>query len=71
MKATLEFNLPDEQEEFDLCLKARNYFCVLWDLDQELRKKVKYENIPEKEKEIYQAVRDCLWNIMNENDITL
>lgn len=43
MKAVLKFNLPEEQDEFNLALSAQKYFCTLSDLSQELRKIRKYE----------------------------
>ena len=48
-KATLEYNLPEEQDEFELAANAGKYYSVLWDLDQYLRNKVKYaaEDVPE------------------------
>lgn len=36
MKAILEFNLPEEQGEFDLATKAGNMHSALWDIAQEV-----------------------------------
>lgn len=36
MKATLEFNLPEEQEEFETTVKASDYKLALWDIAQEV-----------------------------------
>lgn len=36
MKAILEFNLPEEQSEFDLATKAGNMHAALWDIAQEV-----------------------------------
>lgn len=44
MKATLEFNLPEEQEEFDLANQARSLYCVIYELEDYLRDLVKYKN---------------------------
>lgn len=42
-KATLEFNLPEEQEEYDITMRAGNFSHSLWEFDQEfLRANIKY-----------------------------
>lgn len=45
MKATLEFNLPEEQEEFDLVNQARSLYLVIFELEDYLRDLTKYKNI--------------------------
>lgn len=42
MKAILEFNLPEEQEEFDLACDASAYRSILWDVDQQVREWLKF-----------------------------
>lgn len=42
MKAKLEFDLPEEQQEFDLCCKAGKLHSHLWDLTQKIRAWRKY-----------------------------
>jgi hypothetical protein len=71
--ATLVFNLPEEQDDFELVNKASKYYSVIWDLDQFLRSKIKYadEHTSELSIEAFQHVRDELWNLMNEKNITL
>jgi hypothetical protein len=44
-KAVLEFNLPEEKEEFELAQRGISYKIVLDDLDNWLRAKVKYEDM--------------------------
>ncbi len=36
-KITFEFNLPEEDSEFEACANARNLATILWDLDQWLK----------------------------------
>jgi len=48
-KITFEFNLPEEDSEFEACANARNLATILWDVDQWLRSEQKYndrESIP-------------------------
>ena len=44
MKAILEFDLQDEDDriEHQMMLKSKDMTIALWDMSQELRKKVKY-----------------------------
>jgi hypothetical protein len=46
MKAILEFNLPEEQTEFDAAVNAGGYIQVLNTLDTELRRMGKYDAYP-------------------------
>ena len=36
MKAILEFNLPEEQSEFDMAARANSMHAALWDMAQEI-----------------------------------
>ena len=47
-------------------MKATSYLIALWDLDQWLRSEIKYSG-----KEEYQPVRDELYNILQNNGISL
>ena len=71
MKATLEFNLPDDQEEFVMANNALNFWRVLYDLDQELRTKTKYasDDLPQDKYDAYQEIRDMIHELMNENNV--
>ena len=44
MKAVLEFDLPEEQEEYKTHMEGPSYSLVLYHLDNFLRNKFKYEN---------------------------
>ena len=42
MKAILEFNLPEDQEQYDIANNASRMYLALWDIKQLLRSKLKY-----------------------------
>ena len=42
MKATLEFNLPDESGEHYAAIHGADYRNVIWELNQWLRNEIKY-----------------------------
>jgi len=70
MKATLEFNLPEEQVEFNLAVNGNKWSFVAWKIDQELRSKIKYsESITEEQRDIYQEVRNLINEYMMEQGL--
>lgn len=73
MRARLDFNLPEEQTEFDLAVKASKLYSVLWELDSYLRAKVKYAQEEDNDIEIqtYDKVRTWLHNELNGHNIDL
>jgi len=72
MKAILEFNLPDDQQEFNLANSGLKFWSVLWELDQELRAKTKYasDDLPQDKYDAYQEVRDKLYELMSESNLS-
>lgn len=70
MKATLEFDLPEEQVEFNLAVNGNKWSFVAWKVDQELRSKIKYsESITEEQRDIYQEVRNLINDFMIEQSL--
>jgi hypothetical protein len=70
MEANLKFNLPEETEEFNTAINGINYKNALWELNQYLRNKSKYSS-DENESEIAQSIKDELYRLMSENNVTL
>ena len=66
MKATLEFNLPEEQEDFNHATNGFNYYMALVEMDQWLRAEYKYND----KEEMYE-VREKLRQIIFENNVKL
>jgi hypothetical protein len=72
-KATLTYNLPEEQIEFDLANNAGKYYSVIWDLDQYLRNFVKYPSDHDDPvlTDTMAKVRDFLWVLLNDHNLNL
>ena len=71
MKAILEFNLPEDKQDFNLATKASDWWYVCWQMDQYLRKKIKYdETLSEEVRNTYEDVRGELWGMMGESNIS-
>ena len=71
MKATLEFNLPDDQNEFDMAVQSGNMYAALWDISQELRTLWKYEELKQEEWDMVERIRNKFYEILDENQIKL
>jgi hypothetical protein len=73
MKAVLEFNLPDDQYEYNLANDAWKYKSVLINLNEWLRRKVKYEadTMTEEEYRGYLHCRETLIGLLQEEDVDL
>jgi hypothetical protein len=71
MKGTLEFNLPEDQDDFDTATNGWKYRSVIDDIDGFLRNKLKYDNLTQEQYDAYDKVRTELWNFINEHNIDI
>jgi len=74
MKAKLEFNLPDDDHEFQMAIQGAKMHSVLWEMDQWLRTQYKYMSDAEYNEAAYDAyekARTQLIEFMVENSISL
>lgn len=69
MKATMEFDLYEERDEFDEAVNGRKYKMVLWNMDQYLRGKLKYEDLPEGVEDALQKTRDKLHELADDEGV--
>ena len=70
MEAILKFNLPEEEEQFNIANKGMDWALLAMDLDQSMRSLLKYH--PEEYKTGEQAlehIREELHNIMSERGL--
>ena len=71
MKAILEFNLNEEQEQFDNACNGTKWKCLVWEFDQHLRTQIKYnDKLSEEQHNVYVKVREELYRKMNNHGIT-
>ena len=66
MKATLEFNLPEEKEEYDFANNGVNYYITLVEFDHWLRSEYKYNG-----NESMYEVREKLQQFINDNNVKI
>ena len=66
MKATLEFNLPEDQDDFNYANNGFKYYLSLVEMDEWLRAEYKYND----REEMYE-VREKLRQIIFENNVKI
>lgn len=70
MKATLEFNLPDEEQLFRAAVNAEKAHLVLWNLAEFLRYKInKDEKISEEQEKAYQDTADKFFELLEKYNV--
>ena len=67
MTITLVFTIPEEQGEADLALQAGGMAGVLWDVDQAMRQKLKYENLPADIAKVVEELRALLHEMADDH----
>ena len=66
MKAILEYNLPEDQDDFNYANNGFNYYMALVEMDEWLRSEYKYNG-----KEDMWEVREKLNEIILDNNVKL
>ena len=70
MKAILEFNLPEDKEEFDVASKGMDWALVAWDIDQLLRNKLKYGELFPNTREVLEEIKETLNEMITDKGLT-
>ena len=73
MKATLEFNLPEDQYEYDVFIKANDMHCVIVEMEQWLRSETKYapDNISDDTINALYKCKDKFNELINDNNLEI
>ena len=69
MKAILEFELPDDKENFDAAAKGMDWALLVWDLDQQLRNWIKDEELTDDPVHALEGVRELLNELLIDNGL--
>lgn len=70
-KGILEFNLPEERDDFETAQNGWKYKSVLHEFDQDLRRRIKYDTCPPEEKKLLEKLRAQLNEDLKDNGIDL
>jgi hypothetical protein len=60
MKATLEFDLPDEQGEYDAARLGRQALLTLWEIDQRCRSLLKHGDPTPEARKLAEEIRGMI-----------
>ena len=71
MKATITFTLPDEEHEYRSAIEGKKMRVILWDVDQFLRAKMKYEELSDGQYDAFKETREHLRRLLIEENIDL
>lgn len=68
MKATIEFNLPEEKHEHEVAIAAPELYAALCDIDTYLRNEIKHGNSSDEVKKFAETIRtdylnDFIWRM--------
>ena len=73
MKAILEFNLPEDQEEFQDAINGTKFRIMLWEFDQYIRSQTKYapDSMSEDTYNTYIEIRNKLHEFLREDNLSI
>jgi hypothetical protein len=71
MKAIIEFNLPEDQREYDLMNQANKVQSFLWDFSQQLRSWQKYSNDFQNAGDALDKIRTEFHRLLSEQKINI
>jgi len=69
MKAVLEFDLPEDQDDFQSAINGNNYKSAIWDFDQLLRSEMKYKELSNDSYKAYEWCRKELMKILEQDNL--
>jgi hypothetical protein len=69
--ATLRFNLPEEQNEFNTAVNAGKTKSMLWDFSNQLRSWRKYHHDFTSADDALEKIREEFYRLLNEHNVEL
>jgi hypothetical protein len=71
MKATITFTFLEENHEYRNAIEGEKMRVILWDVDQFLRAKMKYEELSDGQYDAFKETREHLRRLLIEENIDL
>jgi hypothetical protein len=69
MKAVLEFDLPEDNYDFQAAINGNNYKSAIYNFDQLLRSEMKYKELSNETYNAYKYCREELRKILEEDNL--
>ena len=70
-KVTVEFNLPEEQMEYDVVNQSQKMHRFLWDFSQQLRSWYKYHHDFKDADDALSKIREEFYRLLDEHAVNL
>lgn len=67
---TIELEDGDQDSEIELALKAGQFYCVIVEVRDQLRKRVKYGELPEDVEKALEEIQELLWEELTERGLS-
>lgn len=72
IRATLQFELPEDEELFQSAVDGFEYKMAIRELDDFIRNKLKYDDsLTTVRVGVYQEIRDKIYEILDDNNLTI
>ena len=68
MKATLEFDLPDDDNDFRHAVRGESYFTALHRIREDVREIWKYRGLPQEQQDLVDEIFEIINKRMNESE---
>jgi len=69
MKAVLEFDLPEDNTDFQAAINGHNYKSAIWDFDVLLRSEMKYKELSHDTYKAYEYCREEIRKILQQDNL--
>jgi hypothetical protein len=71
MKSIFEFNLPEDQREYEIMSKSLKTQSFLWEFSQQLRAWYKYGHEFKDADDALNQIRDEFYRLLNEHEVNI
>lgn len=71
MKAIFEFNLPDDQRDYEIMNQSKRTQSFLWDFSQQLRSWRKYHNDFTDGNDALHKIIDEFYSLLNKHEVNI
>jgi hypothetical protein len=71
MEATLKFNLPDDEFEFNCAVKSMKMYFALTEIKEEIRSVLKYGELQDEQYKFIEEFNENFHEILSDNEINL
>lgn len=70
-KVNIEYNLPDEQNEYEVAMQATKVQSFLWDFSQQLRSWRKYHHDFKDANDALDQIREEFYRLLSEHNVNI